>query len=125
MAAVAALAFYWSFQGDAQYLEMARTAAFGTIAFAQLSFSFACRSHRYTLPQLGPFSNPWLVAAIAVSALLQLAVLMIEPLRALFGAVGVSNWAWLQMGGLALVPVTVVEVAKLIIARVKPRRMPG
>ena len=32
--------------------------------FAQLFFSFACRSQRYTLPQLGLFSNPFLLAAI-------------------------------------------------------------
>jgi hypothetical protein len=33
-------------------------------------FSLACRSERYTLPQLGFLSNPWLLGAISASALL-------------------------------------------------------
>src|SRR5581483_6367676 len=36
----------------------AQATAFYTTTFAQLFFSFACRSQRYTLPQLGVFTNP-------------------------------------------------------------------
>ena len=70
-AAVAAIAFYVVYRGQEENLPAARTAAFATLAFAQLMFSFGCRSDRYTLPQLGFFSNPWLLGAIGVSALLQ------------------------------------------------------
>jgi Ca2+-transporting ATPase len=118
IAAVAAIAFHVTYGGDAARLPAARTAAFATIAYAQLTFSFACRSHRYTLPQLGALTNPWLIGAIAASALLQLFVLTVPPIRPLFHTTGVLSWQWLLMiVVLALLPVTFVEVAKLLRAR--------
>src|SRR3954451_725449 len=74
-AAVTAMAFYVVCRGNEANLPAARTAAFTTLAFAQLLFSFGCRSLRYMLPQLGLLSNRWLLGAIAVSAMLQLAAL--------------------------------------------------
>src|SRR5687768_8983028 len=73
-AAAAATAFYVVYRGSEENLPAARTAAFSTLAFSQLLFSLGCRSERYTLPQLGVLSNPWLFGAIAGSALLQLGV---------------------------------------------------
>ena len=123
IAAVAAIAFHLTYGGDPARLPAARTAAFATIAFAQLTFAFACRSHRYTLPQLGAFTNPWLIGAIAASALLQGAVLSVPPIRPLFHVTGVGlTWHWPLIAVLALVPVTFVEVAKLIRARLRHRR---
>jgi Ca2+-transporting ATPase len=117
IAAVAAVAFNITYRGDPAKLPAARTAAFATIAYAQLTFSFACRSHRYTLPQLGMFSNPWLIGAIAASAMLQIAVLTIPPIRPLFDVTSGLTWHWLLTGVLALIPVTFVEVAKLLLGR--------
>jgi Ca2+-transporting ATPase len=114
IAAIAAIAFHLTYGGRSAHLPLARTVAFATIAFAQLTFSFGCRSHRYTLPQLGAFSNPWLIGAIAASALLQLAVLTIPPLHPLFDVTGGLGWRWFTIALLGLVPVTFVEVAKLL-----------
>ena len=58
-------------------LDQVRTATFCTIAFAQLFFSIACRSPRRTMPELGLFSNPYLLAAIAASVLLQIGTVTI------------------------------------------------
>ena len=92
----------------------ARTAAFCTLAFAQLIFSFGCRSQRYTMPQLGIFTNRWLLGAIAVSVLLQLAVVTVPFLCPLFKAEPVLAGEWLLIAVLALIPVTFIEVAKLV-----------
>ncbi len=73
MAAVGVASFAVTY-GRGEDLARARTATFCTLAFTQLFFSFACRSRARTLPELGPFSNPYLFGAIAVSALLQFAV---------------------------------------------------
>jgi Ca2+-transporting ATPase len=68
-----------------------------------------------TLPQLGLFSNPWLLGAIAVSAFLQLAVVTLPILQPLFKVAPPDfAWQWLMIAALALAPVTVVEVAKLV-----------
>jgi Ca2+-transporting ATPase len=117
-AGAAAVAYYAVYQGDDQNLPQARMAAFATLAFAQLMFSFGCRSFRYTLPQLGLLSNRWLVIAIAVSALIQLCALSVPMLRSLFKVETAGlGWEWVMIGGLALVPVTVIELAKLVRAQ--------
>jgi Ca2+-transporting ATPase len=89
---------------------------------AQLAFSFGCRSFRYTLPQLGLFTNRWLLGAIALSALLQLVVVTVPMLQPFFQVVPVSfAWEWGMITLLALMPVTVVEVTKLAKARGRRR----
>jgi Ca2+-transporting ATPase len=114
-AAVAAIAFYAVYRGNDANVPAARTAAFATLAFAQLTFSFACRSERYTLPQLGFLSNRWLVGAIAVSALLQLLALTVPFVQPLFKVTPLpSAWERLLVGVLAFVPVSIVEVTKLV-----------
>jgi Ca2+-transporting ATPase len=108
-------AFLVIHQGRHENLAAARTAAFCTLAFAQLLFSFACRSSRYTLSQLGILSNPWLLVALAISALLQLAVVTIPALQPLFKVVPIeSPWHWLMIIALACTPAAIVEATKLI-----------
>ena len=112
------VAFYAIYRGRGESLPAARTVAFTTLAFSQLLFSFGCRSFRYTLPQLGFFTNPWLLGAIAVSAALQLLVVTVPFLQPIFQVTPVpSARHWLLIALLAAAPVTVVEVVKLIGAR--------
>ncbi|MGB7160127.1 MAG: cation-translocating P-type ATPase [Tepidisphaeraceae bacterium] len=121
-AIVAAVAFYTVYRGREANLPAARTAAFCTIALAQLMFSFGCRSERYTLPQLGLFSNPWLLGAIVLSALLQLAVVTVPILQPLFKVVPIAfAWEWLLIVALSLTPVTFVEMAKHVRERLRTR----
>jgi Ca2+-transporting ATPase len=113
-AVATAVAFYAVYRGREEFLPQARTAAFVTLAMSQLFFSFGCRSFRYTLPQLGPFTNRWLLGAIAVSAALQLTVVTVPILRPFFQVAPVSfAWEWAMITLLSLMPVTVVEVTKL------------
>jgi Ca2+-transporting ATPase len=115
VAAATAAGFWYVYQGSEQSLGAARTAAFCILAFAQLSFSFACRSDDKTLPELGLFTNPYLLGAIAVSGLLQLAVVTVPLLRPIFNVPTSPTAAeWLVIIPLALAPVTIVEVAKLV-----------
>jgi Ca2+-transporting ATPase len=119
IAAAAAVGFYvvlvvWS----AKEAE-ARTVAFNVMALSQLAFSFACRSQTRTMPQLGPFSNPALFLAIAVSALLQLAATTLPFSHGVFKCVPVGWDLWIMIVILALVPVTIVEVWKLLAAALR------
>jgi P-type Ca2+ transporter type 2C len=114
-AAVAAIAFSVVYRGKEGNLPAARTAAFATLAFAQLIFSFACRSERYTLLQLGFLSNRWLLGAITVSAFLQLLVLTVPFVQPLFKVAPMPFAShWLLVAVLAFVPVSVVQVTKLV-----------
>jgi Ca2+-transporting ATPase len=121
IAAAAAIAFYVVYRGNEANTPLARTAAFATIAFAQLLFSFGCRSQKYTMPQLGFFTNRWLIAAIAVSFLLQLTVLITPWLRPLFKVEPGLGSYWLVIALLALLPVTFVEVEKIIRTALRAR----
>jgi Ca2+-transporting ATPase len=114
VAGAAVASFHLVYRGSEANLLRARTVAFCTIAYAQLFFSFGCRSERYTLPQLGSFSNPWLIGAIGVSGLLQLAVVTIPFLRPLFETGSGLTWEWLLIAGLSAMPVTFIEIAKLV-----------
>jgi Ca2+-transporting ATPase len=117
---VTAVAFYAVYRGQDENIPAARTVAFCTLALAQLMFSFGCRSERYTLPRLGFLSNPWLVGAIAVSAVLQLAVVTVPFLQPLFKVAPVAfAWEWLLIAALALTPVTVMEVTKFVRKRLR------
>jgi Ca2+-transporting ATPase len=117
IAGAAAVVFYVVYSGREENVAAARTAAFCTVSFAQLFFAFACRSQRYTMPELGLFSNRWLIAAIALSGLMQLSVVIIPFLRPAFGVTGLELWQWTLIAGFALAPVTFVEVAKLLRGR--------
>jgi Ca2+-transporting ATPase len=119
IAAATALGFWTVYQGRPDTLDHARTVAFCILAYTQLFFSFACRSDRYTLPQLGLLTNPHLLAAILVSGLLQLSVVIVPIARPVFEVTSHPGREWLLVFALALAPVTIVEVAKLVLAAVK------
>jgi Ca2+-transporting ATPase len=95
-------------------LDHVRTATFCTVAFAQLFFSIGCRSPRRTMPELGLFSNPYLLAAIVISVVLQVGTVTVPGVRRVFGIDELPTWDWWLILAIALAPVTIVEVTKLI-----------
>jgi len=86
---------------------------FCVAAFSQLFFAIGCRSDRRTAVEIGFFSNPWLLVAIAISMLLQASVVTLPYAQDVFHVRGQLGGDWLWVLGLALVPVTVIEVGKL------------
>jgi Ca2+-transporting ATPase len=94
-------------------LDHVRSATFCTVAFAQLFFSIGCRSPRRTMPELGPFSNLYLLAALATSVLLQVGTVTVPGVRRVFGIDELPTWDWWLIMALALAPVTIIEVTKL------------
>ena len=120
--AVTLLGFWSVYQGDADQIGRARTIAFAVSAFSQLFFAMGCRSQRFTMPELGLFSNAWLFAAIAASSMLQMCIMMFPPTQRVFGISGHLTWEWVLIFALSLIPVTVVEVVKLFKAKVSVRK---
>lgn len=112
------LAGFWMvYQGDESQLSRARTVTFAIAAFSQLFFTFGCRSQRYTMPELGVFSNLWLFAAIAISALLQLTIMTLPFTQKIFELATHLTCEWLLIMVLSMIPVTVIEVQKLVLAK--------
>ena len=122
IASVAGLGFWLIYQGDETHLARARAVAFCVMAFSQLFFAIGCRSQRFTMPELGLFSNPYLFGAIVISGLLQLSVVTLPFAQPVFGVATHLVWEWLLIGALALTPVTIIELVKLLRAALRKRR---
>jgi len=114
MAAATAISFFVLYRGVEGNLPMARTAAFCTMAFSQLFFSLACRSDTAVMPRLGLLSNRQLLGAIALGGLLQVAFILVPVFRHILKAAPLSITGWLLVIALALTPVTLVEIPKLL-----------
>ena len=125
MAAVAAAAFRWTWRGDAGNLEVARVTVFSSMALMQIAFIFGCRSPRRTMPTVGALSNPYLLWSVALAILLLGAALFLPWAAPFFDTHRAEEAPWLLIAGSALVPVTLVEAAKLLRAALRRRAVPG
>ena len=65
--------------------EIARTAAFFTLASSQLIFVFECRSEKRGMFSPHIFSNKWLVAAVLASAAIMVCAVYVPVLQTVFG----------------------------------------
>ena len=113
VAIAGAIGFWLVYQGSEANLEAARTTAFCVTAYSQLFYAVSFRSFRYTMPQLGFFTNPHLVGAIIISGLLQLSVVTLPFAQPIFEVAPNLGQTWLLILLLALAPVTVIEVTKI------------
>jgi Ca2+-transporting ATPase len=99
--------------GGSGNVDEARTMAFTTLVFAQLFNCFNARSDlRSAFHRL--FTNRLLWGAIALSALLQVAVVQLRFLNDAFGTTPLGAEEWLLCAGLASVVLWADEVRKLV-----------
>ncbi len=87
---------------------------FTILVFAQMLNALASRSHLQSAFD-GLFSNKWLWGAIALSAMLQVAVIYVPFLNTAFGTVPLSAGAWLECIGLALIVLVASELRKCVL----------
>jgi Ca2+-transporting ATPase len=95
----------------------ARTMAFCVLVYGELLRALAARSQRLTLWQLGLFTNPALLLAIALSALLQLSVVALPFARPFFESARHFMWEWWLIAALAATPLVAIELSKFIRGR--------
>jgi Ca2+-transporting ATPase len=108
-AAVTLGVFNWALR--ARDLAEARNLAFTTLVFGELFRSFASRSTTKLFWEVSPFTNARLLGVVALSALIQIGIHHIPGLEALFEIRDLS--LCVLTIGLGLIPVTVLELAKL------------
>mgnify|MGYP001623045549 FL=1 len=115
----------WVLPGPAAPMAAANTMAFATLTLSQLFHAFDVRSEEASLFHIGVFSNPAMNRAFLIGLAMQLAVLCVPPLQAVFRTVPMSPIQWVAVLALAVTPVAVCECAKAIArrrARPKKRR---
>ncbi len=92
----------------------ARTAVFTSVAFSQLFYVLAIRSHGRTLWQLGIWSNYRIAWAVVTGMVLQLLLIYVEPLNRFFHTTPLSAGTLALSVGLAAIPFLGLETWKLI-----------
>lgn len=93
---------------------MARTMGFTILVFAQLFNALASRSGTESAFK-NLFSNMWLWGAIALSIVLQLAVIYIPVLNEAFGTTPLHAHQWFEAIGLAAILLVCSEIYKLFV----------
>jgi Ca2+-transporting ATPase len=115
-AAIAFAAFAWALE---RYdVDTARTVGFSTLVFGVVFRALASRSPKFIYFEVDPRTNLRLLAVVALSAALQIAILYTPAAAALFGVVPLSLSLLALAVLLGLVPVTLVELSKLARRRV-------
>ncbi|MDZ4084231.1 MAG: cation-translocating P-type ATPase [Bdellovibrionales bacterium] len=92
----------------------ARTHAFSFLVFAELFRSFACRSEHKTFFQMGLTSNLYHLAAVTIPISFQIILHHTEFFRGIFKVNEISWTECFVMFALTLIPVTIIEVRKII-----------
>ena len=94
-------------------IEGAHTMVFATLITSELLRAFSVRSEKYTLKELGWFSNKNLLKANLLSFALLLLVMYVPPLRILFELQFIS-WEWLIIIPLSFLPLIIGEIRKRV-----------
>lgn len=93
---------------------LGRTMAFTSLVFAQLFHVRNLHSNTRSSFATNPLKNKPLIGAIIVSAALALLVLLVPALRLAFSFATMNTGQWITAMMLALVPIVVVELFKLL-----------
>jgi Ca2+-transporting ATPase len=89
-----------------------KTMVFTTLCLAQMGHALSARSERPLLT-VNLFSNPWLLAAVALTTALQLALLYVPPLSRFFGTTPLAAGDLLICLGFSLLLFAFLELEKL------------
>ena len=100
--------------GEHERIAVGQTMAFATLAFAELVHVFNVKSNKDSIFKVGILNNTKLLLAIGASALMMLAILLIPALRDIFSIVALPTENILEVILLALSPLVIVEIFKLL-----------
>ena len=99
----------------ADALSHARTMSFVVLALSQLFYSLSIRNSSKSIWRIGVFSNKYLIAAILLGAVLQFGLISVPFLARAFNLYSLSLQDWSLLLVLALIPMLVNELIKIII----------
>ena len=94
--------------------ETGMSMAFVTLAMAQLFAALGFQSERLSIFRMKARKHPVLWLALLGSTLLQLVVVLVPPLRGLFGLGIIPGMQWLEILGLCVLMLLFTELQKLI-----------
>ena len=110
------LGLYW-YGNEGEGLLRAETMAFGVLALCQLFHSFNMRHNRKSIFSIGIFTNPWMVGAFVICAVLQLSVMLVPALVGPFKVAPLGPVDWLVVVTLSASPLFLYEVEKFFMRK--------
>lgn len=88
-----------------------RTMAFAVLSLSQLVHAFNMRTE-HSLFHVSPFGNPALLTAFCIGCILQIGVIMVEPLSVIFQVCPLGWAEWLIVAAVSFLPLPIVELEK-------------
>jgi P-type Ca2+ transporter type 2C len=92
-----------------------KTMVFTTLCLAQMGHALAIRSNTRLTIELNPFSNPYVLAAVTLTTILQLLLIYVEPLRNFFGTHYLSGFELAVCFGFSALMFVWIELEKLFV----------
>jgi Ca2+-transporting ATPase len=91
-------------------INTARTMALTTMVMFQMWTAIACRSTTHTMSEIGWFSNPRLLGAIALSIFLMFPIIYIPQVQSVFGTVALGGMEWTEIIIISFFGLVVIEI---------------
>lgn len=95
-------------------LEVGRTMAFICLSMLELIHSFNIRSEDTSIFELGLFKNKYLLLAFLAGSILQIGVVIIPPVAAIFDVVPLNGIQWLCTLAISIMPIFIMEMKKKV-----------
>jgi Ca2+-transporting ATPase len=114
LSAIALGAIAYCLYGLHQEVEQARTVAFTVMVVAQLVHAFNCRSERWSLFQVGLWTNRPLLLAFSLSLGIQVVVLTVPSIAPIFKVAPLPLEDWALIGGMGVLPFLLMELIKAL-----------
>ena len=112
------LALYFFVETNSIYTHIhAMTVTFISLSFTELLFAFVVRSDRKSIFEIGLFTNPQMLIGISVIILIQLCVIFIEPISAIFELAVLDKFLYILAISSSVVFMFVADMIKVIIAK--------
>ncbi|MFC1854675.1 cation-translocating P-type ATPase [Candidatus Dependentiae bacterium] len=94
-----------------------RTIIFNANAVDSLFYVFATRTLRKSIFETNPFSNMWLIGAVAISFVVQLSLPLLPVIPEILKLVHLNAFEWLIITGLAVTKLVAIEITKMFFRR--------
>lgn len=99
---------------DESKIEVGQTMAFVTLALSELVHVFNVRNNKKSVFKTGIFNNTKLIGAVILSAILMFVILFVPGLREIFSIPILPKENIIELIGLVLAPLVIVEIFKLL-----------
>ncbi len=103
--------FYWVWKSTGD-IDKARTMTFGAVAVNSLLYVFSCRSLRTFIWQRMMFSNKYLLVAVVLGFLLQLAAMYLPFFQNVFQTVSLNFADWMIVFSVGFIDIIAIEIIK-------------